>query len=63
MGDRSQSLLKPGDRRWDALGMQKRALLSCAEATVSERLIRGQRLSAQAAALRRGVRRERADGS
>jgi len=63
MIDRSQTLLQPGDSRWEALANQKRQLLSHADATVSERLVRGQRLSAQAAALRRGVRRDRAAGS
>lgn len=63
MAERSDTLLQPGDPRWEELAAQKRRLLSRTTDSVAERLIRGQRLSAQAAALRRGVRRERPVGS
>lgn len=63
MAERSDTLLQPGDPRWEELAAEKARLLSRRNESVAERLVRGQRLSAQAAALRRGVRRERPVGS
>jgi hypothetical protein len=43
---------------WAQLDAQQRELLSPADASIEERLRRGQRLSAQAAALRRAIVRD-----
>jgi hypothetical protein len=47
------------DRRtWQSLDAEKRRLLRPAGLSIEEKLRRGQRLSAQAAALRRGIIRD-----
>jgi hypothetical protein len=52
----SRSLLSAGRKAdWDGMDTEQRALLSTARLSVEERLRRGQRLSAQAARLRRGI--------
>jgi hypothetical protein len=49
----------PIDREtWQALGAEKRRLLRPAGLSLEEKLRRGQRLSAQAAALRRSIVRD-----
>lgn len=45
-------------RTWEALERQQRRLLSASGMSVEEKLRRGQRLSAQAAALRRAIVRD-----
>lgn len=44
--------------QWRALDAEQRRLLTYADASIEERLRRGQRLSAQAAALRRAIVRD-----
>jgi len=44
--------------RWKALDDEQRRLLSAAGMSIEEKLRRGQRLSAQAAALRRAIVRD-----
>jgi len=43
---------------WARIDAQQRRLLSVADASIEEKLRRGQRLSAQAAALRRAIIRD-----
>jgi hypothetical protein len=55
----TNSLLAAGNEaQWARLADEKRTLRHRAGQTVEERLLRGQRLSAQAAALRRAVERD-----
>lgn len=56
MGLRARSLLAVGHKaEWSALNAQERAALSTEGLSIEERLRRGQRVSAQAARLRRGL--------
>jgi hypothetical protein len=53
-------LLQPGaESRWASLNAEKRRLLARPGDSLEDRLLRGQRLSAQAAALRRAIRDDR----
>jgi hypothetical protein len=56
----SNPLLQPGaGSRWASLNAEKRLLLARLGDSIEDRLTRGQRLSAQAAALRRAIRDDR----
>lgn len=53
-------LLRPGsEAEWARIEAEQRRSLARPQETVAERLMRGQRLSAQAATLRRSVRDDR----